>query len=46
MTTLRLVMGDQLSEGLPALVDMDPAHDVVLMLELTEECGHVAQLWR
>jgi len=41
MTTLRLVMGDQLSEGLPTLVDMDPAHDVVLMLELAEECGHV-----
>ncbi len=41
MTTLRLVMGDQLSEGLPALVDMDPAHDVVLMLELAEECGYV-----
>jgi len=41
MTTLRLVMGDQLSERLPALADMDAAHDVVLMLELAEECGYV-----
>jgi deoxyribodipyrimidine photolyase-related protein len=41
MTTLRLVMGDQLSESLPSLADLDTAHDVVLMLEVAEECGYV-----
>ena len=41
MTTLRLVLGDQLSTDLSALSDIDPAKDVVLMLELDEECDYV-----
>jgi deoxyribodipyrimidine photolyase-related protein len=41
MTTLRLVLGDQLSAGLTALADIDPVNDVVLMLEVEEECRYV-----
>ncbi len=41
MTTLRLVLGDQLSPGLAALAEMDPAQDVVLLLEVAEECSYV-----
>jgi deoxyribodipyrimidine photolyase-related protein len=41
MTTVRLVLGDQLSTNLSALSDIDPAKDVVLMLELDEECVYV-----
>jgi deoxyribodipyrimidine photolyase-related protein len=41
MTTLRLVLGDQLSTDLSALVDVDPANDVVLLLEVEEECRYV-----
>ena len=41
MTTLRLVLGDQLSADLSALTDIDPARDVVLMLEVEQECRHV-----
>ena len=41
MTTLRLVLGDQLSTELSALADIDPAHDVVLMLEVEQECRYV-----
>ncbi len=38
---LRLVLGDQLSEGLSALEGLDVARDVVLMLEVREECTYV-----
>jgi deoxyribodipyrimidine photolyase-related protein len=38
MTILRLVLGDQLSGDLAGL---DPARDVVLLLEVTEESAHV-----
>ncbi|MDN2564988.1 cryptochrome/photolyase family protein [Aquibium sp. A9E412] len=39
--SLRLVLGDQLSRGLSALADLDPADDVVLMAEVAEEAGYV-----
>ena len=42
MTTLRLVLGDQLSPDLSALTGLDPAHDVVLLLEVAAESEHVA----
>jgi deoxyribodipyrimidine photolyase-related protein len=38
---LRLVLGDQLSENLSALDGLDPAHDVVLMMEVRDECTYV-----
>jgi deoxyribodipyrimidine photolyase-related protein len=41
VTTLRLVLGDQCSDGLSALEDLDPARDVVLMAELRAECTYV-----
>jgi deoxyribodipyrimidine photolyase-related protein len=41
MTTLRLVLGDQLTTGLSALVDADPTRDVVLLCEVAEETGYV-----
>ncbi|MEC8088658.1 MAG: cryptochrome/photolyase family protein, partial [Pseudomonadota bacterium] len=39
--TLRLVLGDQLSEGLSSLSDLDPKSDVVLMVEVIEEVTYV-----
>ncbi|PHY13222.1 cryptochrome/photolyase family protein [Caulobacter sp. B11] len=39
---MRLVLGDQLSDGLSALADLDPAHDVVLMTESAAE----ATVWK
>ena len=39
--TLRIVLGDQLSHDLASLSDMDPAHDVVLMAEVRDECTYV-----
>lgn len=42
MTTLRVVFGDQLSSDLSSLVDIDPARDIVLMVESEEECRYVA----
>ena len=39
--TLRLVLGDQLSDRLPALDGIDPARDVVLMAEVLAECTYV-----
>jgi deoxyribodipyrimidine photolyase-related protein len=42
MTTLRLVLGDQLSPDLSALAGVDPARDTVLIMELADECTHVA----
>jgi deoxyribodipyrimidine photolyase-related protein len=39
--TLRLVLGDQLSDSLSALVDLDPVRDVVLMAEVRGEATYV-----
>ncbi len=39
--TLRLVLGDQLSHGVAALRDLDPARDTVLMAELVAEATYV-----
>lgn len=41
MSILRLVLGDQLSRGVAALADLDPARDVVLMAEVTDEAVYV-----
>lgn len=38
---LRLVLGDQLSDGLSALRDLDPAVDEVLMAEVRDEATYV-----
>lgn len=40
-TTLRFVLGDQLSRSLASLRDLDPATDVVLMVEAMDECTYV-----
>ncbi|MFO0628364.1 MAG: cryptochrome/photolyase family protein [Polyangiales bacterium] len=40
MTTLRFVLGDQLTRGVSSLRDLDP-RDVVLMVEANEEATHV-----
>lgn len=40
--TLRLVMGDQLSQELSALSDVDPGRDAVLMAEVAEETDYVS----
>jgi deoxyribodipyrimidine photolyase-related protein len=41
MTSLRFVLGDQLTRGVSSLADLDPANDVVLMVEVAEETGYV-----
>ena len=38
---LVFVLGDQLDEQSPALADFDPATDIVLMAEVTDESTHV-----
>lgn len=38
---LRLVLGDQLSDSLSALRDLDPARDLVLMAEVQDEATYV-----
>ena len=38
---LRLVLGDQLSDSLSALRDLDPGRDVVLMAEVRDEATYV-----
>ena len=38
---LILIMGDQLSPGLPALAQADRSRDVVLMVEVAEETTYV-----
>ena len=38
---LRMILGDQLSEALPTLSDLNPEHDVVLMAEVQDECTYV-----
>jgi len=41
MTILRLVLGDQLSDALSALTDLDPRRDIVLMMEVEAESTYV-----
>ena len=41
MNVLRVVLGDQLSQGLSALDDLDAGRDVVLMMEVMEENTYV-----
>jgi deoxyribodipyrimidine photolyase-related protein len=41
MTILRFVLGDQLTRDGAALADLDPARDVVLMVEVAEETTYV-----
>jgi deoxyribodipyrimidine photolyase-related protein len=41
MGALRLVLGDQLSRDVTALAGVDPASDVVLLVEVAEETGYV-----
>ena len=41
MSVLRLVLGDQLSRNLSALDGLDPAQDVVLMMECADETTYV-----
>jgi deoxyribodipyrimidine photolyase-related protein len=40
-SSLRLVLGDQLTPGVPLLVEGDPARDVVLMVEVADETAYV-----
>jgi deoxyribodipyrimidine photolyase-related protein len=39
--TLLFVLGDQLDRDMPALDELDPEHDAVLMAEVREEAEHV-----
>lgn len=41
MTTLRFILGDQLTRNVSALQNLDPQHDVVLMAEVQEEATYV-----
>ena len=41
MTTLHLVLGDQLTRDLSALEGLDPARDVILMMEVADETTYV-----
>jgi deoxyribodipyrimidine photolyase-related protein len=41
MTTLRLVLGDQLSHSISSLVDSHPQADIILMMEVMEEATYV-----
>lgn len=41
LRTLRVVLGDQLSRGVAALADADPADDTVLMAEVWDEATYV-----
>ncbi|WP_349371090.1 cryptochrome/photolyase family protein [Salinarimonas sp.] len=41
MKTLRLLLGDQLTRSIASLTDLDPDHDVVLMVEVWEEATYV-----
>ena len=41
MSTLRLILGDQLSPELPSLAGLDPTCDVVLMAEVMDEVTYV-----
>jgi deoxyribodipyrimidine photolyase-related protein len=39
--TLRVVLGDQVSQRIAALADLDPRYDMVLMAEVMDECLYV-----
>jgi deoxyribodipyrimidine photolyase-related protein len=41
MKTLRVVLGDQLTRDSAAFADLDPAQDVILMVEVDEETRYV-----
>ncbi|MHB2167469.1 cryptochrome/photolyase family protein [Alsobacter sp. R-9] len=41
MTTLRLILGDQLTRSVSALHGLDPARDTVLMVEVADETRYV-----
>lgn len=41
MTTLRLILGDQLSESISSLVDLNPSTDLILMCEVWDETRYV-----
>jgi len=41
MKTLRLILGDQLSESFATLVDINPTRDVVMLCEVVEEATYV-----
>ncbi len=41
MSVLRIILGDQLSQRLSALDGIDPARDVVLMMEVADETTYV-----
>ena len=41
MSTLRLILGDQLSTSISSLSDCDPSQDIVLMCEVWDEATYV-----
>lgn len=41
MNTLRVILGDQLSDTISSLRDIDSSQDIILMCELEEECTYV-----
>ena len=41
MVTLRLILGDQLSDSISSLQDIDPDTDVVLLVEVADEARYV-----
>lgn len=41
MKTLRFVLGDQLHRRIASLIDINPEHDVVLMVEVRDEATYV-----
>ena len=41
MSTLRIILGDQLSGEISTLTDLEPTSDIVLMMEVMEENTHV-----
>jgi deoxyribodipyrimidine photolyase-related protein len=41
MSVLRIILGDQLSADITALADLDHQQDIVLMMEVVEECTYV-----
>ena len=40
MSTLRVILGDQLNVAISALADCDKANDIILMCELKQEAGY------
>ncbi len=41
MTTIRLILGDQLTRDISSLDGLDPAHDIILMAEVRDETSYV-----